>query len=127
MASSNLDGDLSVAQLDDNGTSGTGESDNGSEVARSNKESYLLCPKGLRKVLDTVIHPDISGVTLALVVTEDGDNLYHSTGTSTNDANLHAGIAFAIWQTHRNAMDRAMADSKNELGDVGDIKLILTE
>ncbi len=102
-------------------------SSGGPSSGRFEPESHLLCPAGLRRALDAVVVPNVSGVTLALAVTEDGDNLYHSSGTTKAEADLHAGIAFSMWQANRTAMERAVADSKSELADVGDFKMLLVE
>ena len=61
-----------------------------------------------------------------------GENIMHSTGTSKSEAEVRAGLAFSVVQTHLNALKveqgaAAAASADRDLLDVGQFKILLMQ
>ena len=59
-----------------------------------------------------------------------GENIMHSTGTTKSDAEVRAGLAFSVVQTHLNALkveQGAAAGADRDLLDVGQFKILLMQ
>ena len=61
-----------------------------------------------------------------------GENIMHSTGTTKSDAEVRAGLAFSVVQTHLNALKveqgaAAAASADRDLLDVGQFKILLMQ
>jgi len=103
----------------------------GGGVPEGEPEAVLINPVGLKATLDKVVNPD-TGVTLAMVVDDNGENIMHSTGTTKSDAEVRAGLAFSVVQTHLNALKveqgaAAAASADRDLLDVGQFKILLMQ